>query len=214
MLWKTLQYTHVHCPVCHTQSLDYHAFLYDGVFVFGCNQEVLQFSTFKMCSAFHVFVSVFFFNFCTHLSSWSVILCCSIVLGCCLHLGVCFFLAILCRTFVGYLHLCNTERRCSCSFLSNLGMSVRILITLYLDEMSWLMSQCRHWSVWIGFLHTLMEKVLSGSWYQCISKEHGSIWLVPSTMNFMAVYNELMCSKHLSVLLISNYEGFIQESFP
>ena len=63
----------------------------------------------------------------------------------------------------GYLHLFRDLNRCFSSFCSWLGLEQTVLglwyrvpITLYLDVIAWWHSQCRYWSVWVGFLYTLV----------------------------------------------------------
>ena len=59
-----------------------------------------------------------------------------------------------------------------------------VLKTLCLAVMWWLLSQCRYWSVWTGFLYTVVLNVLSGSMVTRVSK-NGSEPCVGSTVNCM-----------------------------
>ena len=74
---------------------------------------------------------------------------------------------ILFKAHVGHVHICNIIHKYSCSVLSRYGVEcitlalcISVLTTQYLTDMSWWLSQCRYWSVCLGFLHTLMDNVL------------------------------------------------------
>ena len=63
------------------------------------------------------------------------------------------------KAHLGYLHWVRAFLRCSFSCLSNSGLLhtvlalwERVLITLNLAERLWWLSDCRYWSVWVGFL--------------------------------------------------------------
>ena len=94
--------------------------------------------------------------------------------------GLCLFLVVLsgwCCCFwrmlfmvqLGYFHCLRTSSRCCSSLFNNSGvvctvlaLYIRVLITLYFDARLWLLSHCRYWSVWVGFLYTFVVKVPSG----------------------------------------------------
>ena len=70
---------------------------------------------------------------------------------------------------LGNLNLCEVPFIYSSSLYSNwelaqtvLALYVRVLNTLYLVDNLWWLSQWRYWSVWVGFLLTVLQVVLSG----------------------------------------------------
>ena len=68
------------------------------------------------------------------------------------------------------------------------------MITLNLAERLWWLSHCRYWSVWVGFLYTVMDRPPFSSCFTMVSKkgmEPSS--LLSSTVNFMAGSTLLMC---------------------
>ena len=74
------------------------------------------------------------------------------------------------KAHLGYLHCVRASSRCFNSSFSSgeleqtaLALCVRVLITLYLQARLWWLSHCRYWSVWVGFLYTLVVSVPS-SW--------------------------------------------------
>ena len=50
----------------------------------------------------------------------------------------------------------------SCVEETVFALCARVFKTLCLAVMWWLLSQCRYWSVWVGFLYTVVLRVLSG----------------------------------------------------
>ena len=102
---------------------------------------------------------------------------------------------------LGYLHLVRAFLRCSFSCLSNSGLlhtvwTLRegVLIMLHLAERLWWLSHCKYWSVWVGFLYTVMDRPPFSSGFTMVSKkgmEPSS--LLSSTVNFMAGSTLLMC---------------------
>ena len=105
------------------------------------------------------------------------------------------------KAHLQYLHWVRAFLRCSFSCLSNSGLLhtvlalwERVLITLNLAERLWWLSHCRYWSVWVGFLYTVMDRPPSSSDFTMVSKkgmEPSS--LLSSTVNFMARSTLLMC---------------------
>ena len=105
------------------------------------------------------------------------------------------------KAHLGYLHWVRAFLRCSFSCLSNSGLLhtvlalwERVLITLNLAERLWWLSHCRYWSVWVGFLYTVMDRPPFSSGFTMVSKkgmEPSS--LLSSTVNFMAGSTLLMC---------------------
>ena len=105
------------------------------------------------------------------------------------------------KAHLGYLHWVRAFLRCSFSCLSNSGLLhtvlalwERVLITLNLAERLWWLSHCRYWSVWVGFLYTVMDRPPFSSGFTIVSEkgmEPSS--LLSSTVNFMAGSTLLMC---------------------
>ena len=52
-----------------------------------------------------------------------------------------------------------------------LALWERVLITLNLTERLWWLSHCRYWSVWVGFLYTVMDRLSLSSGFTMVSKE-------------------------------------------
>ena len=108
--------------------------------------------------------------------------------------GLLSLFSTLSKAHLGYLHLVRAFLRCSFSCLSNSGLLhtvwplwERVLITLNLPERLWWLSHCKYWSVWVGFLYTVMDRLPSSSGFIMVSKkgmEPSS--LLSSTVNFMA----------------------------
>ena len=76
----------------------------------------------------------------------------------------------------------------------SLPLGERVLITLNLAERLWWLFHCRYWSVWVGFLYTVMDRPPFFSGFTMVSKkgmEPSS--LLSSTVNFMAGSTQLMC---------------------
>ena len=105
------------------------------------------------------------------------------------------------KAHLGYLHWVRAFLVCSFSCLSNSGLLhtvlalwERVLITLNLAERLWWLSHCRYWSVWVGFLYTVMDRPPFSSGFTMVSKkgmEPSS--LLSSTVNFMAGSTLLTC---------------------
>ena len=102
---------------------------------------------------------------------------------------------------LGYLHWVRAFLRCSFSCLSNSRLLhtvwdlwERVLITLNLAERLWWLSHCKYWSVWVGFLHTVMDRLPFTYGFTMVSKkgmEPSS--LLSSTVNFIAGSTLFMC---------------------
>ena len=76
------------------------------------------------------------------------------------------------KAHLGYLQFVRVcSRWCNSSFSSleveqtAFALCVRELITLYLQARLWWLSNCRYWSVWVGFLYTLDVKVIYNANY-------------------------------------------------
>ena len=82
--------------------------------------------------------------------------------GCLSIICVCLWLNLYCkllRAHGGKLQVCRTFLMCSISWCSaswlvqtTLAQNTKVLKTLYLAMMKWLLSQCRYWLVCVGFL--------------------------------------------------------------
>ena len=66
-----------------------------------------------------------------------------------------------------------------------LVLCAKVLNTHCFGVMWWLMSQCRYWSVCLGFLYTEVLKVLSGCMVTSVSKKGSDPCCVGSTVNWM-----------------------------
>ena len=112
------------------------------------------------------------------------------------------------KAHLGYLHWVRALLRCSFSCLSNSGLLhtvlalwERVLITLNLAERLWWLFHCRYWSVWVGFLYTVMDRPPFPSGFTIVFKkgmEPSS--LLSSTVNFMAGSTLLMCWRRSCLL--------------
>ena len=103
-------------------------------------------------------------------------------------------LSTLSNAHLGYLHLDRAFLRCCISLLRGSGpvqtvfaLWVRVPMTLYLAARLWWLSDCKYWSVWVGFLYTEIDKELSASGLTKVSRKAivPISWL-PSTVNFIA----------------------------
>ena len=83
----------------------------------------------------------------------------------------------------------------------SLALWERVLITLNLAESLWCLSQCRYWSVWVGFLYTVIDRLPGTPGFTMVSKkgmEPSS--LLFSTVNFMAGPTLLICWRKVFLL--------------
>ena len=86
-------------------------------------------------------------------------------------------------------------------FLSNSGMLhtvealwERVWITLNFAERWWWLSHCKYWSVWVGFLYTVIDSVPSATGLTMVSKKGMDLSsLLSSTVTLMAGSTLLMC---------------------
>ena len=95
----------------------------------------------------------------------------------------------------------------SCVEETVLALCARVLNTLCLAVMWWFLSQCRYWSVWVGFLYTVVLKVLSGWVVMRVSKKGSEPCCVGSTVNWMCGSWLLICWRSswlCSALLMTN----------
>ena len=97
---------------------------------------------------------------------------------------------ILFKAHLGYLHVVRTFCRCFCSSSScclvehtSLALWNNVLMALYLADMAWWLSHCKYWLVWIGFLYTLVSKLLSACGVTRVSRKG----IEPSALVFSAV---------------------------
>ena len=120
------------------------------------------------------------------------------LLGGCLFFFCSCFLKIFLIAHVGYLHCTSTFSRCCSSCSANSGVELmvralceRVLITLYLAAILWLLSHGRYRSVCVGFLYTPMVKVPSASGLMMVSRKgmEPSFWLPPQWIWWMDPLN-------------------------
>ena len=105
------------------------------------------------------------------------------------------------KAHLGYLHLVRVFLRWSFSFWSNSGLLhtvealwERVWMTLHLAERWWWLSHCKYWTVFVGFLYTVMDREPSASGLTIVSKEGmDPSSLLSSTVNLMAGSTLLMC---------------------
>ena len=117
------------------------------------------------------------------------------------------FLIIFLIAHFGYLHCPSTCSRCCSSSSPSSGVEQmvralceRVLITLYLAAILWLLSNGRYRSVWVGFLYTPIVKVPSASGLMMVSRkgmEPSSF--ASSTVNCMDGSNLFMCWRNSSL---------------
>ena len=74
-----------------------------------------------------------------------------------------------------------------------LALFARVLKTLCFAVMWWLLSHCKYWSVWVGFLYTVVLKVLSGCIVTRVSKKGSESCCVGSTVNWICGSWLFMC---------------------
>ena len=105
----------------------------------------------------------------------------------------------------GYLHAVRTFWICvssssNWSFVEHIFLALwnNVLITLYLADMAWWLSHWRYWFVWVGFLYTLVNRLLSFCGMTRVSKNGmAPSALVFSAVNWIFPSIELMCWKKL-----------------
>ena len=82
-----------------------------------------------------------------------------------------------------------------------LALWVRVLITLNFAERWWWLSHCRYWSVWVGFLYTVMDRSPPTSGITMVSnKGMAPSSLLFSTVNWIAGSTLLMCCRKSCLL--------------
>ena len=105
---------------------------------------------------------------------------------------------------MAYLHLVRTFCRFSYSSfkccvveLTGLALWSSVLITRYSAEVAWWLSQWQNWSVWVGFLTTVVMRLPSGWGMASVSRKNiESSALVFSAVNCMPSFMELMWSRN------------------
>ena len=80
----------------------------------------------------------------------------------------------------------------SCVEETVFALCARVLKTLCLAVMWWLLSQW-YWSVWVGFLYTVVLRVLSGWMVMRVSRKGSEPCCVGSTVNWMCGSWLLIC---------------------
>ena len=104
-----------------------------------------------------------------------------------------FWVLALCECFPEMLH---HFWRSSGLLQTVFSLYVRVLITLYLAERWWWLSHCRYWSVWVGFLYTVIDNLPSVSGFTMVSKKGmAPSSLLSSTVNPMVMSTQFMCSR-------------------
>ena len=74
------------------------------------------------------------------------------------------------------------------------ALNANVLKTLFLAKMEWLLSQFRYWSVCVGFLYAITNKVLSEPRETRVSRKgKAPSWFGSSVVNCMCGSCELMC---------------------
>ena len=122
-------------------------------------------------------------------------------------IGALILFFILFKAHLGYLHLVRTFCRCYCSSCkccwvkhTALALWNSVLITLYFADMAWWLSHFRYWSVWVGFLKTVVIKLPSDCWMTNVSKKDiGPSAFVFSAVNCMPSSVELICLRNSSL---------------
>ena len=115
--------------------------------------------------------------------------------------GLLSLLSTLSKAHLGYLHWVSAFLRWVFSLWRSSGLlhTVWVLwksvwITLDLAESWWWLFHCRYWSVWVGFLCTVIDSFPSASGLKMVSKKGmASSSLLFSTVNWMAGSTLLMC---------------------
>ena len=81
----------------------------------------------------------------------------------------------------------------SCVDENVMALCARVLKTLCLAVMWWLLSQCKYCSVWVDFLYTVVLRVLSGWMVMRVSRNGSESCCVGSTVNWMCGSRLLIC---------------------
>ena len=130
----------------------------------------------------------------------------------CFCMGVCFFslfccyLKIFLMAHLGYLHWPSTCSRCFNSSSTSFRVEQivcalydRVLITLYLAAILWLLSHGRYRSVCVGFLYTPIVKVPSASGLMVVSRKGTALctclaihWAMPWLVDSPTVSAQLL----------------------
>ena len=114
------------------------------------------------------------------------------------------------RAHLGYLHWVSAFLRWPISLQRSSGLLhtvlaqwMRVLIALNFAERWWL-SFCRYWSVWVGFLYTIMNRLPSASSLTIVSKkEMAPSSLLFSTVNWMVRSTLVIC--HMKSCLLTSF---------
>ena len=115
--------------------------------------------------------------------------------------GLLSLLFTLSKAYLGYLHWVSAYLRWVFSLWRSSGLLhtvwvlwKRVWISLNLAERWWWLSHCRYWSVWVGFLYTVIDRLPSASGLTMVSKKgKATSSLLFSTVNWMAVSTLFMC---------------------
>ena len=92
--------------------------------------------------------------------------------------GLLSLFSTLSKAHLGYLNWVSAFLRWTFSFWRRSGLLhtvwalwVRVWITLNFAERWWWLSHCRYWSMWVGFLYTVIDRVPSASGFTMVSKK-------------------------------------------
>ena len=115
--------------------------------------------------------------------------------------GLLSHLSTLSKVHLGYLHWASAFLRWAFSLWRSSGLlhivwalCKRVWITLYFAERWWWLSHCRYWSVCVGFLNIVIDRVPSTSDFTMMSKKGmAPSSLLVSTVNWVAGSTLLMC---------------------
>ena len=138
-------------------------------------------------------------------------------------LGVLFLTFMLLMALAGYLQADKTLFMCVCSSSSwswlehiSLALCSSELITLYLLDMAWWLSNCKYWLVWVGFLYTVVDRLPSLFGVTKVSRKGMDLSaLVVSAVNFMFSSMELVWLKTSSLCSASKMKkSVIYKSLP
>ena len=98
-----------------------------------------------------------------------------------------------------------------------LGPMGEVWISLNLAERWWWLSHCKHWSVWVGFLYTVIDRFPLASGLTMMSKKGmAPSPLLFSTANWMAGSKLLMCCRKsclwISLWMINVSSTYLHQS--
>ena len=184
-------YSSLQSHSCATVPINNSTFLFHDVFIFRWHQEVLKCSVSFEVGSNNVLTAKVL-----EMSPWPCIygmtmypidlLLILLLLSLLLLLPLLLLLVLLCSKFLysilsnvhwEYLHLVRTSFKYSFPVWRSYGEKLTALalwcsafMILYMVPTWWWLSQCKYWSMHVGFLYTLIDEVLSGSSVTKVSK--------------------------------------------